>query len=136
MSAALAPEFAAFRRWLAAGELRLPWCPDCARWHWYPMPRCPHCRGTALAWRAVRGPARLYSWTEITHRFDPRYAGPLPYLVALVELDEAPGIRLVTNLVDVDAAALTVDLPLEADFRAARDDPPRLLFRPRAPCPG
>ncbi|MGE0857551.1 MAG: Zn-ribbon domain-containing OB-fold protein [Gammaproteobacteria bacterium] len=129
MSDALAPEFAAFNRWLAAGELRLPYCDACRRHHWYPMPRCPHCRAAVTTWRAVGGRARLYSWTEVSHRFDPRYQGPLPYVVALVEFDDAPGVRLVSNLVDTPRERLVVDLPLVADFRAACETPPRVLFR-------
>lgn len=124
------PDFAPHFTELAAGRLCFPYCTDCRRFHWYPMPRCPHCRSAHLEWREVSGRGRLFSWTEIHHAFDARYTGPLPYIVALVDIDDAPGVRLVTHMIGAGNGVLLIDMPVVADFsRLSCGDGP-LAFRP------
>jgi hypothetical protein len=124
------PEFATHFSELAAGRLSFPWCEDCRRFHWYPMPLCPHCQSSRLCWRAVSGVGELYSWSEIHHAFDTRYSGPLPYIVALISFADAPGVRLISQMVEGSAQALSIGMAVEADFSAlARGDGP-LRFRP------
>ncbi len=124
------PEFEPHFSHLAAGRLCFPYCMKCARFHWYPMPLCPHCQSADLAWREVAGRGTLYSWTEIHHAFDARYTGPLPYIVALIDFADAPGVRLVSNIVDVAAETLTINMPVGAHFGHAADGKPQVTFRP------
>jgi uncharacterized OB-fold protein len=98
LTATFPPEFLPHFDGLARGRIELPHCTDCKRFHWYPMPHCPHCQSRAIEWKAVAGDARLYSWTVVRHAFHPSLRDELPYVVALVTFDDAPGIRLVTNL--------------------------------------
>lgn len=129
--ATIQPEFAAHFAELANGRLCFPWCPACRRFHWYPMPLCPHCRTDGWQWRAVSGVGTLYSWTEIHHAFDARYSATLPYIVALIEFDDAPGVRLVAKLVGT-AAALGIGQTVRADFSEVTAGRGALVFRPRA----
>ena len=124
------PDFAPHFEHLAAGRLCLPFCADCQRFHWYPMPRCPHCQSSRLDWREVSGRGTLFSWTEIHHAFDARYRGPLPYIVALIDVHDAPGIRLVTNIVAALNDDLAIDMPVVADFTQVREGRGQLAFRP------
>ena len=64
------------------------------------MPRCPHCRGHDITWRPIAGRAEIFSFTHVLHPFDKSRAHTLPYVVALVIFADAPGIRLITNIVD------------------------------------
>ncbi len=95
------PEYAGFAANLAEGRLAFPRCRDCGRFHWYPKPVCPHCRSTAIEWRPVRGRGVVYSFTTVHHAFDEKWRGSLPYVVALVTFEDAPGVRLITNLTGV-----------------------------------
>ena len=124
------PDFAPHFTHLAAGRLCFPWCEDCRRFHWYPMPRCPHCQGGRLDWRQVGARGTLFSWTEIHHAFDARYNGPLPYIVALVDISDAAGVRLVTHLSSARNDELSIDMPLEADFSRVMARTGQLAFRP------
>ena len=125
---AMEPEFAGFFAALAERRIAFPKCRDCGRFHWYPMPRCPHCRGGAIQWAAVEGPARIYSFTEVRHAFDKSNRDRLPYIVALVTFPDAPGVRLVTNIVEASAEALSIDDIVEPRFDAGM--PARVVFRP------
>ena len=128
---AVAAEFQPYFAALARGELAFPRCADCGRFHWYPMILCPSCHGARIGWVAVSGLASLFSWTVVRHDFDPAIIGRFglrtPYVVALLEFADAPGVRLISNLVDADLAALAIGMAVEAIFPA---DPGRVLFRP------
>lgn len=115
---------------LAHGQLCFPYCPACARFHWYPMPLCPHCQGAGIEWRQVAPRGTLFSWTEIHHAFDARYAGPLPYIVALIDFADAPGVRLVSNIVGTAAHTLVLNMPLTAHFAHDAHGQPQVTFRP------
>ncbi|SDM05798.1 hypothetical protein SAMN05428957_10254 [Oryzisolibacter propanilivorax] len=84
--------------WQAAarGELLLQHCPDCQRWQFYPRPFCLHCESGAVQWRAASGLGRIYTYT-VNHRAPNAFMKQrLPYVVAIVELDEGP--RLMANI--------------------------------------
>jgi uncharacterized OB-fold protein len=100
----------------AAGELRIPRCEACGRWCWYPEPGCPACGG-ALTWAATAGRGTLFSWVVVQRAFLPAFAEMVPFVTALVALDEDPAVRIVTLLADADPDALVVDLPMTAVFR-------------------
>ena len=83
----------------ADGILRFLGCAVCGRLHHPPLPRCPYCQSTELEPTAVSGHGTIVTYT-INHQpflpgFDP------PYVIAIVEIDEDPTIRLTTNLVDI-----------------------------------
>lgn len=87
--------------WTAAAEGRvlLQRCPRCGLvWH-PPAPVCPGCRDDAPQWLQSAGLGSLYSYTRVAHAVHAAVADVVPYLVALVDLDEGP--RIVTNLVGV-----------------------------------
>jgi uncharacterized OB-fold protein len=56
----------------------------------------------------------------VHHAFLPQFAELVPFVPALVALDEDPRVRLVTRLVDCDPARLRSDLPVEVVFRDLR----------------
>jgi hypothetical protein len=53
----------------------------------------------------------------------------VPYVVAVVELEE--GVRLVSGLRGLPIDALALDLPLDVDFVRVSDDLALHCFRPR-----
>ena len=106
----------------AAGELRMPRCRDCSRFCWYPDGACPGCGGAAVAWRAVSGRGRLFTWVVLDHAFLPQYASAVPFVSALVTLEEDERVRVPTRIVDCDPDALEIGMPLEACFRPLRFD--------------
>ena len=125
---AMAPEFLPFFVALDARVLRFPRCDHCGRFHWYPMKQCPHCGGKAITWTDIAGRGRVFTWTEVRHAFDPGFCLPPPYIVALVEFSDAPGVRLVANLELATADQVRIGLEVEATFPGAG----RVAFRPIA----
>ncbi len=99
------------------GELLIPRCDACERYVWYPQPSCPGCAGKGFAWTALSGRGTLFSWALVTRALYQPFADKAPYVTALVALEEAPEVRLVTMIVDCEPDELRIDLPVRAVFR-------------------
>jgi len=111
----------------ARGELRFWRCQDCGYYIHPPQPLCPIDHSKNLKTEAVSGRATLFTYTLNYQAWMP---GPeLPYIVAIVEMPEQEGLRLTTNLVDVEPDAVEIGMPLEVVFED-HEDVWIPLFRP------
>lgn len=99
-----------------AHRLRLQRCVDCGKHRFPSGPVCPSCQSARAEWIEARGTGRVYSWIVVRHPIPAEiYAEEVPYVVALVELDEGP--RMPTNIVGCDPDAVTAGMPVEVTFR-------------------
>ncbi len=98
-------------------ELRIPRCDSCGRLFWYPHGQCRHCKGSSFTWETMSGRGTLFSWVVVTHAFLPQFADLVPFVPALVALEEDPAVRLATRVVDTDPETLDFDMPLQVTFR-------------------
>jgi uncharacterized OB-fold protein len=64
----------------------------------------------------VAGTGVLYAYTVLHQAFHPAWADSLPYVIGLTELKDHPGIRILTNIVEVDRAKLRSGMPVEVTF--------------------
>ncbi|EFL32896.1 conserved hypothetical protein [Streptomyces viridochromogenes DSM 40736] len=117
---------APFWEYAARGELRVQGCAGCGELRFPPRPCCPHCQSFESEWRLVSGGGRVWSYVVPHPPLLPEYAELAPYNVVVVELDEAPRIRLVGNLVAGPGQALnsfsTNSLRIGARVRAVFDE--------------
>jgi uncharacterized protein len=90
--------------WAAArrGVILLQRCGDCGAVLHPPAPVCPGGAGHELKWFEASGLGRLATFTQVVHAAHAAVADRLPYLIALVELDEGP--RIICNLAPDQAA--------------------------------
>ena len=95
------------------------------------------CWSTNVEWVEASGRATLYTWS-VVHRNDlPPFPERVPYVAAVVDLEEGP--RMMTNVVDCEFDALEIGMPLEVVFQETsrgRDDPRVPAPRCRARRPG
>jgi len=89
---------APFWNGLARGRLMLQQCPSCRKLRYPVAPVCAVCGSTEIAWAEMSGRGKVFSWVRYHRSYLPEFADRLPYVVALVELDE--GVRLFGCLVD------------------------------------
>ena len=81
----------------ADGRLRFLQCGDCQNYVHPPRPRCATCRGEDLSPQTVSGRGTVLTFT-VNHQ--PWVPGmEVPFVVAIVELNEQPGLRLTTNII-------------------------------------
>jgi uncharacterized OB-fold protein len=98
------------------GELLVQRCSACAQLQFPPDVVCVHCQSQGVEPEAVSGRGQVWSFCRVERLFHEGFADALPYVVALVELDEQPGVRLLTNIVEVDGAEVEVGMPVEVVF--------------------
>jgi uncharacterized OB-fold protein len=95
------------------GTLRFARCGNCGYWLHPPIPRCPVCASRDVAPEPVSGRGQLWSYTVNHHSWD---GSSEPYAIALVELDEQPGLRLTTNLVGCEPSDITIGMQVRVRF--------------------
>ena len=100
-----------------AHRLMILRCQACGHYVHYPRPVCNACLSTDLAPAQVSGRGTLYAWTIPVAHIDRYFAEHSPYVYAVVELVEEPGLRMVTNIVDCPEDELQADMPVEVVFR-------------------
>jgi uncharacterized OB-fold protein len=120
--------------WEGAAEHRLVMlrCQACGFWLHPPRPICRRCRSWDLGPEDVSGRGSLYTYTVTETPFHPYWADKVPYVVAVVTLEEQPDLRVITNVVDCPEDELRVGLPLVVTFVDAAPGLTLPVFRPAA----
>ena len=78
---------------------------------------CPHCHSADTEWLEASGRGHLYTWTTVQHQIHPAY--PTPYTIVVVELDDAPEVRLAGQL--PGAPALSAGMRMKVRFEPLED---------------
>jgi uncharacterized protein len=113
----------------ARGQLSILRCQDCRYWIHPPTIICPQCLSRQVEFEATAGRGTLFSFA-VSHL--PAGPGvPVPYTIALVELPEQTGLRLLTNLVNCDPREATVAMSVKVLFEN-HDDVFIPVFEPDA----
>lgn len=116
--------------WAGAKEhrLRIQKCAACGHaWH-PPSVLCPGCGSTAHDWIDASGRGKVFSFVTYHRLYHRGWEGEVPYVVALVELDEGP--RLLTAITDCAPEDVACDMAVEAVFDDVTEDVTLPKFRP------
>jgi uncharacterized OB-fold protein/acyl dehydratase len=123
---AISQDTAFFWEGTAAGELRIQHCPACGRLRHPPGPMCPSCGADKQDWIVAAGEGTVFSYVVHHH---PKVPGKqLPFVVALVELDE--GVRMLGELIEVDPGDVSVGLPVRIALTRIDDELTLPFWRP------
>lgn len=109
-------------------ELRLQKCEACSRFVLYPRSVCPYCLSDKLSWVKASGRGKLYTYTVVRRAMNPAFQEDVPYLFAIVELEE--GVRLTTNVVNCAPQEARVDMALKAFYHDITPEITLLKFEP------
>lgn len=99
-------------------QLLLNRCADCGAWHAPPKPVCPRCWSPDVVATPVRGSGTIYLLTFL-HQGPaaPGVAYDPPYPVVSVDLDEQPGLRFTSTVVDADPADVVIGARVQLSWR-------------------
>ena len=106
----------------SAGVLMLQRCADCGKVHFYPRHLCPYCHSSALEWFQASGEGHIHTYA-VQHRGFGGYAQEVPYVTAVIDLNE--GDRMLTVLRGVDASkpeSIKIGAKVRVEFEEASDD--------------
>lgn len=101
------------------GELLIHRCAACSRYFHPPAPLCAHCASFDVAPEAVSGKGRVLSYTINHQAWTPDLVEP--YVVAIVELVEQPGLQFVSNVVGLPVTDVHIDMPVRVSFLNVED---------------
>jgi hypothetical protein len=99
------------------GELMYQVCRSCARVQFYPRRHCAACQAVELEWRRSAGLGAVYSHTTVYRAPTPAFKADVPYVIALVDLDE--GFRMMVNILGCEPSAVAIGSRMRIVFRPA-----------------
>ncbi len=114
---------ARYRGWLEHVML-IDRCSACGAWHEPPGPICPRCWSTDIVPTPISGTGTIHH--AIFLHQGPRVEGvdySTPYPVVVVELDEQPGLRMSSTVVDAPNEAIAIGRRVRLDWIERRGAP-------------
>lgn len=105
---------AEFYGWCRKHQLRFQRCARCKTWRHPPRPLCNRCHSFETEWAAVSGTGTLHAWTVAVTPMGPAFAAVVPYVPAIVALDEGP--RLASWVTGIAPERLREGLRLQVWF--------------------
>ncbi len=109
-------------------ELRFQRCSDCGHIRWPASILCPQCHSRSSEWVTSSGRGKVYTYVIYRVAFHPAFEEALPYVVAVVELEEGP--RLLTNIVGCPPEEVHCEMPVEVTWEDVTDEVTLPKFRP------
>lgn len=106
----------------------IPQCKDCDSVFFYPRMWCPFCFSQNLGWHNASGNGKVYSFSIIYQAPFPAYKNAVPYVLAIIELEEGP--RMMANVLNCDPQSIAIDMPVGVIFEE-RGDMKIPQFQPR-----
>lgn len=106
-------------------------CIACGDVRWPPSILCPQCHSRETQWIESNGRGTVYTYAIYHQAFHPAFMDKLPYVVAVVELDEGP--MMITNIVECDHGALKCEMPVQVVWDDVSDEFSLPKFQPLQP---
>jgi uncharacterized OB-fold protein len=101
-------------------RLLVPRCESCGH-RWFPPSRlCPNCNSAETAWAEVSGRGKVFSYVVFHRVYHRGFAEEVPYVVALIELEEGP--RLLSNIVGIPPERVACEMPVRVIFEDIAGD--------------
>jgi uncharacterized OB-fold protein len=109
------------------GRFLVRHCNACGRDYFYPRPFCPTCWSDDVEWKEASGRGTLYTYSIVHVNDLPPFNERVPYIAAIVELDEGP--RVMTNVEGTPFDQLRIGAAVEVDWKPISDDVTIPVFR-------
>ena len=109
-------------------QLLVQKCDRCGEYQFYPRGICANCWSTDIQWVESSGKGTVWTFTVTHQNRSPGFAEEVPYVLALVELEE--GVRMFTNIIECDPQDVKIGMPVEVTFVQANDQITLPYFKP------
>ena len=124
------PETAGFWQAARRHELVIQQCADCGQLMFFPRFLCHQCGSENLTWRPASGRGVVYSFTIVCQAANPAFEPDLPYVYAMIELEE--GVRMMANVIHTDPESVYIGQPVHVVFVDATPEISIPQFEPRS----
>jgi enoyl-CoA hydratase/carnithine racemase/uncharacterized OB-fold protein len=109
-------------------KLLVQHCNDCNSNIFFPKKVCPECWSENLTWIESSGKAKVYTFTVMLDMVEPKFMADLPYVIAMVDLDE--GIRMTTRIVNCKPENVAIGMNVEVVFQEVSPECSLPMFQP------
>ena len=105
-------------------------CNDTGKFFFYPRGLSPFTLSDNISWETVSGRGTVHAFSIVYNQRAPGFAEEVPYVVAMVELEEGP--RMMTNLINVepDPEHVKIGMPVEIVYDDVTDEITLPKFKP------
>jgi uncharacterized OB-fold protein len=91
-------------------KLKFQGCAICGTLRHPPTPVCSKCQSTSTCWVEAPATGTVFTYTVIHHASHAAVTPRLPYVVVVVEFPDLPGVRLVSNLTEIDPSQVRIGM--------------------------
>jgi uncharacterized protein len=109
-------------------ELRVQKCTACGHCQFYPRLYCTACMSDRVEWVKTSGRGQVLSFTVVYRPVTRAFAAEVPYVVALITLDEGP--QMMSNIVGCAPESVRIGMPVEVVFEDWTEEVSVAKFRP------
>jgi uncharacterized OB-fold protein len=110
------------------GQLLIQKCDSCVEYQFYPRGICANCWSEDIKWVTASGKGTVWTYTVTYQNRTPGFAEDVPYVLALVELEE--GVKMFTNIIECAPREVAIGMPVEVTFRQANNQISVPYFKP------
>jgi uncharacterized protein len=104
---------------IQARRFVMPKCDACGTVSFPPTVACGNCAKTNFTWTEMSGRGKVYSFVVYHRVYHPAFKDKVPYVVAVVDLDEGP--RIISNIVGMPIDDVVCDMQVTVVYDDARD---------------
>lgn len=108
------PETASYWEACRRHELTIQYCSACGRYQFYPRIVCTNCMSDKLEWVQAAGRGQVVSYTLVHRAVSQAYADEVPYVIALIQLQEGP--QMMSTVVQCDPGSVKIGMAVEVVF--------------------
>lgn len=110
------------------GELRLQRCAECSQIQFPPRRFCSGCLSERLEWFRASGRGTIWSYSVVRYPISPAFSSEVPYVVALVRLEEGPS--MMAGVRGCPPERVTIGMPVQVAFEPRSEEIHLPYFHP------
>jgi len=109
-------------------ELRMQQCKQCGYIRFPVSVICPACHSMEAEWAKLSGKGTVYSFTIYRVPYHPAFKDDIPYVVAIIQLEEGP--RMESNIIGCKVEEVRMEMPVVVAFDDVTGEVTLPKFRP------
>ena len=117
-----------FWRYCRKHELRMQRCKQCGYIRFPISVICPECHSMEAEWAKLSGKGTIYSFTIYRVPYHPAFKDDIPYVVAIIQLDEGP--RMESNIIACPVEEVRIEMPVVVAFDDVTSEVTLPKFKP------
>ncbi|MEK4029186.1 MULTISPECIES: Zn-ribbon domain-containing OB-fold protein [Bacillaceae] len=100
-------------------ELMIQTCENCKHYSHPPGPACSKCGSTELSWENLGSEVNgtVYSFIVSYRPFLPGFQDDLPLVIAVVELEKAPQVKLIANVLNCSPEDVSIGMNVKMTWQ-------------------